>query len=48
MVREVWWATVHGVTKETDITEQLNNSNGNHGHVVSKKLRVEEAEIPGP
>ena len=22
-----WWATVHGVTKESDMTEQLNNNN---------------------
>ena len=22
-----WWATVHGVTKELDTTEQLNNKN---------------------
>ena len=25
MDREAWWATVHGVTKESDMTEQLNN-----------------------
>ena len=48
MVREALWATVHGVTKETDIAEQLNNSNNNHGYVVSKKHRVGESEIPGP
>ena len=23
MDREAWWATVHGVTKESDTTEQL-------------------------
>ena len=27
MDRRAWWATVHGVAKESDITEQLNNSN---------------------
>ena len=27
MDRGAWWATVHGVTKELDMTEQLNNSN---------------------
>ena len=47
VVREAWLATVHGVTKETDITEQLNNNN-NPGPIVSKKHRVEESEIPGP
>ena len=25
MDREAWWATVHGVTKESDMTEQLYN-----------------------
>ena len=24
--RGAWWATVHGVTKEPDTTEQLNNN----------------------
>ena len=27
MHREVWWATIHGVTKESNITQRLNNSN---------------------
>ena len=27
MDRRAWWATVHGVTKESDMTERLNNSN---------------------
>ena len=27
MGRGAWWATVHGVTKESDMTEQLNNNN---------------------
>ena len=26
MYRRTWWATVHGVTKESDMTEQLNNN----------------------
>ena len=26
MDRGAWWATVHGVTKESDVTEQLNNN----------------------
>ena len=26
MDRGAWWATVHGVTKETDTTDQLNNN----------------------
>ena len=25
MARGIWWATVHGVTKELDTTLQLNN-----------------------
>ena len=31
MDREAWWATVHGVAKESDITEQLT-----HTHTVTK------------
>ena len=27
MDREAWWATIHGVTKEWDMTQWLNNSN---------------------
>ena len=27
MDREVWWATVHGVAKESNTTEQVNNNN---------------------
>ena len=27
MDREAWWATIHGVAKELDTTEQLNNNN---------------------
>ena len=26
MDRGAWWATVHGVSKELDMTQQLNNS----------------------
>ena len=29
MVRGAWEATVHGVAKELDMTEQLNNNNNN-------------------
>ena len=25
--RGAWWATVHGVPKDSDMTEQLNNKN---------------------
>ena len=28
MDRRAWWATVHGVAKESDMTEQLNNKVG--------------------
>ena len=31
MGREEWRATVHGVTKELDVTQRLNNSNGING-----------------
>ena len=32
MNRETWWATAHGVTKELDMTEQLNNNTTNSTH----------------
>ena len=34
MNRGAWWATVHGVTKELDMTEQLNNKNQNQPSCV--------------
>ena len=36
MDRGAWWATVHGVMKESDMTQQLNNKN-----VRSKVSRFE-------
>ena len=32
MNRETWWARAHGVTKELDMTEQLNNNTTNSTH----------------
>ena len=29
MDRGAWWATIHGVIKESDTTQQLNNNNNN-------------------
>ena len=34
MVREAWWATVHGVTKQSDTTEQLT-----HIHIAKLPYR---------
>ena len=31
MERGTWWATVHGVAKKLDMTQQLNNNNNNEG-----------------
>ena len=31
MDRGTWWATVHGVTKESDTTQQLNHNNSQKG-----------------
>ena len=30
MDKGAWWATVHGVTKESDMTERLNNNNSSN------------------
>ena len=37
MDREAWQATVHGVAKESDMTEQLNNNSksGNPGLIIT-------------
>ena len=36
MGREAWWATVHGITKESDTTGQLNNKNDMQHRVRSQ------------
>ena len=36
MDRRAWWATVHGVTKELDTTEQVNNMIGGWRGTLSK------------
>ena len=38
-----WWATIHGVTKESDTTQQLNNSNN---MVISSTLQDSCLENP--
>ena len=40
MDRGAWWATVCGVAKESDTTEQLNNNNNNM-RLVREKLDEE-------
>ena len=40
MGRGAWWATVHGVTKESDKTEQLSTAQ----HVVSGVRQRENRE----
>ena len=37
MDKEAWWATIHGVTKELDTTERLNN-NSNITHLIHDTL----------
>ena len=37
MDRGAWWATVHGVAKESDTTEQLNNNRFNRIRNMSLK-----------
>ena len=36
MDREAWWATVHGVTKESDMTERLNTHTHTHTLALTK------------
>ena len=36
--RGTWWATVHGVTKESDMTHQLNNTKLWNKHLFSAYL----------
>ena len=37
-----WWAAVHGVAKESDMTQQLNNNNNTDG------IKKEQKEKPPP
>ena len=41
MDRGVWRATVHGVAKESDMTEQLNNNNPKYGFCSWKHIMSE-------
>ena len=44
--REAWWAAVHGVTKESDTTEQLNNNNNNDKMVrTCRSEMMSESEV---
>ena len=38
MDRGAWWATIHGVTKESDMTEQLTHTH-THTHTEGHKTR---------
>ena len=44
MDRGAWWATVHGVAKELDMTECLNNSNSKGVMRGSKGLGTDLSE----
>ena len=39
MDRGAWWATVHGVTKELNVTKQLNNSNNTAMQITLEMLK---------
>ena len=44
--RETWYAAVHGVTKESDTTEQLNNNNNNDKMVrTCRSEMMSESEV---
>ena len=38
MDRGDWQATVHGFTKGSDMTEQLNDKNNNDAHILSNVI----------
>ena len=40
MDRGDWWATVHGVTKELDMTWRLNNNKWQKGTKVADEIKV--------
>ena len=42
--RAVWRATVHGVAKESDVTQRLNNNNNNKFLVVGLPCVSEDAK----
>ena len=44
MDRAAWWATVHGVSKESDVTQRLNNNNNNKFLVVGLPCVSEDAK----
>ena len=46
MDRAAWWATVHGVTKESDTTEQLNNNNILICHRISGRTFPQQSLKP--
>ena len=43
MDRGAWWATVHGVTKESDTTEQLTHT---HTHTHTQEMVIAYKESP--
>ena len=38
MDRGAWWATVHGVAKESDTTQQLNNDDNREGRTTDSRM----------
>ena len=43
--RGAWWATVHGITKESDTTQQLNNSK-TKVYTNNKYLKIFKSHFP--
>ena len=39
MDREAWWATVHGIAKESAMTQELNNNNSNSNNKSTRASR---------
>ena len=46
MGRRAWWATVHGVSKESDTTQRLNNNR--HGNTGIRRTFPSPGDLPNP
>ena len=48
MDRGVWWATIHGVAKESDMTKQLNNNSNKKAINPTKSINTSRSGYWSP